>query len=402
MPAADMPTDRAAYDSSGSPQGPDGRLIAAAVVLLALNLRTLIASLPPLLPDIRDDLHLSATVAGLLTTLPVVCFGAFAPVLPRLARRVSLERILVGCAALTVVSAALRGAGTTAALFLGSLLAGIAVAIAQGALPILIRTRYTAQTGRLMGAYSMALPLGATLAAAAAVPLANVLGHSWPRSLAFWLVPAVPAALVWSSIARRGETLLEGPMPQSLHLDPRAWSVALYFGLQSASFYAGLAWIPEILVSNDYSDASAGALQAIGSLVSMAPAFLVPILAARLGHQLQILTAVVAATSAGVLGLLLAPGAGLLWVGLIGVGQGGMLGLALILPVLRARSAQSVASLTAMALCIGYIVAAAGPWILGLVHDASGSWSAALVAFLAITLSQLVPGVPACRARLLA
>jgi MFS transporter, CP family, cyanate transporter len=401
MPAADMPTDCAASGSSGSPPDPDGRLIAAAVVLLALNLRTLIASLPPLLPDIRDDLHLSATVAGLLTTLPVVCFGAFAPVLPRLARRVSLEGILAGCAVVTIVAAALRGAGTTGALFVGSLLAGVAVAIAQGALPILIRTRFTAHTGRLMGAYSMALPLGATLAAAAAVPLAHLLGHSWPRSLAFWLVPAVPAALVWSAIARGGRTLLEGPASPSLHLEPLAWSVALYFGFQSAGFYAGLAWIPEILVSNDYSETSAGALQAVGSLVSMAPAFAVPILAARLGHQLQILIAVVAAASAGVLGLLVAPSAGLLWVALIGVGQGGMLGLALILPVLRARSAQSVASLTAMALCVGYIVAAAGPWILGLVHDASGSWSAALVAFLIITLAQLAPGAHACRARLL-
>jgi MFS transporter, CP family, cyanate transporter len=374
---------------------------AAAVILLALNLRTLIASLPPLLPDIRADLHLSATVAGLLTTLPVICFGAFAPVLPRLARRVSLERILVACAIATVVAAGLRGAGTTAALFVASLLAGIAVAIAQGALPILIRTRFTARTGRLMGAYSMALPLGATLAAAAAVPLAHVLGHSWPRSLAFWLLPAVPAVLVWLSVARRGETLLTGPPAASLRMHPLAWSVALYFGAQSASFYAGLAWIPEILVSKGYSETTAGVLQATSSLVSMAPAFAVPIAAARLGHQLQILFAVVAATSIGVIGLLVAPGAGLLWVGLIGIGQGGMLGLGLILPVLRARSAQAVASLTAMALCVGYIVAAAGPWILGLVHDASGSWSAALVAMLAITLVQLPPGVHACRARAL-
>src|SRR4051812_37480152 len=105
-------------------------MVAAAVVLYALNLRTLIASLPPLLPAIRHDLGLSATVAGLLTTLPVVCFGAFAPVVPRLARRVSLERILVACAVATVAAAALRGAGTSAALFGASLVAGAAVAAA--------------------------------------------------------------------------------------------------------------------------------------------------------------------------------------------------------------------------------------------------------------------------------
>src|SRR4051794_38083585 len=113
-------------------------MVAAAVVLYALNLRTLIASLPPLLPAIRHDLGLSATVAGLLTTLPVVCFGAFAPVVPRLVRHVPLERILVVCAVLTAGTAALRGAGDTASLFAASVLAGIAVAAAQAALPILI------------------------------------------------------------------------------------------------------------------------------------------------------------------------------------------------------------------------------------------------------------------------
>jgi CP family cyanate transporter-like MFS transporter len=378
-----------------------GRLIAASVVLVALNLRTLIASLPPLLPDIRYDLGLSATVAGLLTTLPVICFGAFAPVTPRLARRVALEWILVACGVVTVGAAALRGAGTTATLFTASLLAGVAVAIAQGALPILIRTRFAAATGWLMGAYSMSLPLGATLAAAAAVPLEHLLNDSWANSLAFWCLPAIPAVLVWMAIARRSSTRIEGPPPAPMRLDPLAWAVALYFGLQSAGFYAGLAWIPEILVDHGYSEGTAGTLQAVGSLVSMAPALVVPIIAARFGHQLQILAAVVVVASIGIVGLLLAPGVSLLWVALIGMGQGGMLGLALILPVLRAGSAEAVASLTAMALCVGYLVAASGPWILGVAHDLSGSWSVPLVVLLAITLVQLAPGIPACRDRAL-
>jgi CP family cyanate transporter-like MFS transporter len=378
-----------------------GALIAASVVLVALNLRTLIASLPPLLPDIRDDLGLSATVAGLLTTLPVICFGAFAPVTPRLARRFPLEWILVVCAAVTVGAAALRGAGTTATLFVASLLAGVAVAIAQGALPILIRTRFAHATGRLMGAYSMALPLGATLAAALAVPLERLLGDSWANSLAFWCLPAIPAVLVWIAIARRSATRIEGPPPEPLHLDPLAWAVALYFGAQSAGFYAGLAWIPEILVDNGYSEGTAGALQALNSLVSMAPALLVPIIAVRLGHQLQILAVVVAVASLGILGLLLAPGVAVVWVALIGAGQGGMLGLALMLPVLRAANPRVVASLTAMALCVGYLVAASGPWILGVAHDLSGTWSVPEIVLLVITLLQLVPGIPACRDRAL-
>ena len=114
--------------------------VMGAIVLLALNLRTLVAGLPPLLDNIRDDLGLSGLAGGLLTTLPVLGFGAFAPLAPRLSRRVSIERLLVACALLTAVAAALRGAGGVAPLFAGCALAGFAVAIAQALIPVFIRT----------------------------------------------------------------------------------------------------------------------------------------------------------------------------------------------------------------------------------------------------------------------
>ena len=137
----------------------------AAVVLLGLNLRTVFASLPPLLDRIRDDLGLSATVAGLLTTGPVLCFGLLAPLAPRLVRRVPIERVLATCAMFTAVGAAARGAGVVG-LFAGTMLAGAAVALAQTSIPMLLRTRFGGHTGSLTGAFSTALTLGATLASA--------------------------------------------------------------------------------------------------------------------------------------------------------------------------------------------------------------------------------------------
>ena len=172
------------------------------IVLLALNLRTLVASLPPLLSDVRADLGLSGFAAGLLTTLPVLAFGAFAPLAPRLTRRVSIERVLVGCALLTAVAAGLRGAGGWPPLYLGCALAGLAVALAQAVLPVFIRLRHPEMTGLLTGAYSMSLTLGAALAAALAVPLEDALG-SWEASLAAWALPALLAALVWLPAALR-------------------------------------------------------------------------------------------------------------------------------------------------------------------------------------------------------
>lgn len=372
-----------------------------AIVLLSLNLRTIVSSLPPLLAEVRGELGLSAVAAGLLTTLPVLCFGALAPLAPRLARRVPIERLLVACGLLTAAAAALRGAGGAAPLFAGSVLAGVAIALAQAVLPVLIRTRYAAQAGPLTGAFSMALTLGAAVAAGAAVPLERLLGDSWEASLAAWAVPAALATVLWLPAALGPGTVVRGAPPPALLRQPLAWSVSLFFGMQSLTFYAGLAWLPSVLADAGYEAGEAGSLLALGNLLQIAPAFVLPILAARRPDQAGLMVAVVLLSVAAPVGLLAAPGAAPLWMVLLGLGQGGALGLALILPVLRGGDAATVASLTAMALCVGYLVAANGPWLLGAVHDASGGWSVALVLLTALTALELVPGLAASRRRTL-
>jgi CP family cyanate transporter-like MFS transporter len=372
--------------------------VMAAIVLLALNLRTLVAGLPPLLDDIRGDLGLSGLAGGLLTTLPVLAFGAFAPLAPRLSRRVPIEWLLVGCAVVTAAAAALRGAGGVAPLYLGCALSGVAVAVAQASLPVFIRMRHPEATGRLTGAYSMSLTLGAALAAALAVPLEEWLG-SWEASLTAWSVPALVAAAVWTSVAWRSGGVVQGESPPGLWGNRLAWMVSLYMGMQSMAFYAGLTWIPTVLEDNGYSAGSAGALQALSALVQLAPAFALPVLAARRRDQVGLLWWIVLLQLAGALGLLLAIDVAPLWIVVLGIGQGGALGLGLILPVLRGGGAAAVASLTAMSLCVGYMIAAVGPWLLGAVHDAFGGWSVALIVFAGICLLELVPGLPASRAR---
>jgi CP family cyanate transporter-like MFS transporter len=371
----------------------------AAVVLLGLNLRTIVASLPPLLDTVRADLGLSATAAGVLTALPVLCFGIFAPLVPRLARRFEIERMLAICALVTAAALALRGAGGVAPLFAGTLLAGAGVAVAQAALPALIRTGHHERIGQLTGAFSMALPLGATLAAALAVPLEHALG-SWEASLAAWALLALAAGLLW--LPRGAGTRVTGPAPAQLRRDRLAWAVSLYFAIQSMAFYIGLSWLPSILADNGYSDQTAGFLQALGSLVQLAPAFLVPVLASRRASQEPILAAIVACSGLAVLGLWLADAAAPLWMVGLGLGQGGALGLALILPALRGGAPGAVASLTAMTLSVGYLTASLGPWLAGVLHDASGGWDLTLAFLLAVTVLQVVPGLPASRDRTLA
>lgn len=375
-----------------------GALFFAAVVLAGANLRTVFSSLPPLLEDVRAELELSAAAAGLLTTAPVLCFGLLAPLAPALVRRVPIERLLAVCIALTGVGAGARGAGGAAGLFAGTVLAGAAVAVAQTALPTLLRVRFPRHSGALTGTFSMALTLGAAAAAGAAVPLEDAFGESWRGALAAFALPAALAAVLWLTPAAGARTIVRRARPLGLRRTAHPWSLPAYFGLQSMAFYCGLTWLPTILEHEGYSEAAAGALQAFTNAIQLAPALLVPVLAARLASQRPVLVALVAVGAAGLLGLLLAPGAAILWMAVIGVAQGGSLGLALVLPVLRGAGASAVAALTALTLSAGYLLCSIGPALVGLVHDLSGGWTLPLLVMVAITLAELLPGWSAARA----
>jgi CP family cyanate transporter-like MFS transporter len=372
----------------------------AVVVLYAINLRTLFASLPPLLAEVRHDFGLSAGVAGLLTTGPVLCLGLLGPVAPRLMRVVSIERLLVVCGLVTALGIGLRGVDGAAALFGGTMLAGAAVAIAQVALPVLIRSRHPEQLGLFTGAFSMALTLGSAITAGLAVPLEHALG-SWRWSLALWALPALLAVLPWVPKALGPGTRVEGPRAAPIRAAPLAWSVSLFFALQSMTFYCGLTWLPTILRADGYSAATAGTLQAVANSISFVPAFLLPFLAGRMRTQTPMLVGVVAPAVVGALGLLLLPRADPLWMIVIGFAQGGALGLALILPVLRGGDVRTVAALTGMTLSIGYLVASVGPSLLGVARDASGGWTVPLLLLVAMSALQLPVGLPATRDRTL-
>jgi CP family cyanate transporter-like MFS transporter len=372
----------------------------AAVVFTAINLRTLFASAPPLLAEVRHDFGISAGVAGLLTTGPVLCLGLLGPVAPRLMHVVPLERLLVVCGLVTAAGIGLRGVHGEAALFGGTMLAGAAVAIAQVALPVLIRSRHPGQLGLFTGAFSMSLTLGSAIAAGLAVPLERAFG-GWRWSLAVWAVPALLAVLPWLPKALGPGTLVGGPRAAPVGRAPLAWSVSLFFALQSMAFYCGLTWLPSILRADGYSAATAGTLQALANSISFVPAFLLPFLAGRMRTQTPMLAGVVALAVLSALGILLVPGADPLWMVLIGLAQGGALGLALILPVLRGGDVRTVAALTGMTLSVGYLVAAAGPFLLGLARDVSGGWTLPLVLLVGISALQLPVGLPATRDRTL-
>ncbi|HEY2636459.1 MAG TPA: MFS transporter, partial [Solirubrobacteraceae bacterium] len=249
----------------------------------------------------------------------------------------------------------------------------------------------------LTGALSISIAISAAFSAALVVPLEHAFG-SWEAALAVWAIPALAAGIPWAVWAHRTEeTVTRAERPP--RVDWRAaWALPAFFGAQSAAFFAALSWLPSILHHADgISTGRAGLLLAIDSVAQGGPAYIVPVLAVRMESQRPLLLAIVALSVGGVLGLIVAPSIALLWIVLLGFGQGGALGLALILPLLRGGDAEAAAGLTALALSGGYLISAMGPWVVGLARDVSGGWTAPLVVLLAITLSQLPAGLPAVR-----
>jgi CP family cyanate transporter-like MFS transporter len=381
-------------------------LLAAGVLLVAANLRPALASVGPVLTDVRDDLGLSSTSAALLTTLPVLCLGLLAPLAPRLGRRFGIEPVLGGVLALLVVALLARLGTGTAGLFVGTAVAAGAIAVANVLVPAFVKREFPGRTGVLMGAYTMALAGSAAVAAGLTVPLAGLLGGGWRAGLGVWAVPAVVTLALWLPAVRSHTAPPASPAAPGatvrLLRSPLAWQVTAFLGLQALGFYAVLAWLPTVYQDQGWSAPAAGVLLSVSVLVQMPVSLLLPVLATRARDQRLYAVGTALASAAGLLGVVLAPGGAWLWAVLLGIGQGGSFALALTLLVLRAATTAGSARLSALAQTVGYTVAAAGPLLLGLLHDASGGWDVPLLWLVALTVVQLVTGVLASRARTVA
>ncbi|MBI6906843.1 CynX/NimT family MFS transporter [Pseudomonas palleroniana] len=375
-------------------------LLLLGLVLVALNLRPALSSLSPLLNDVSASLGLSAAKAGLLTTLPVLCLGLFAPTAPILARRFGAERVVLGVLLMLAAGILLRSSLGEVGLFAGSLVAGTSIGIIGVLLPGIVKRDFARQAGAMTGVYTMALCLGAALAAGATVPLSQHFGERWSIGLGFWILPALLAALCWlPQVGQKHGAHRVAYRVSGLLRDPLAWQVTLYMGLQSSLAYIVFGWLPSILIGRGQSATEAGLALSGSIIVQLISSLAAPWLATRGKDQRLAIVVVMVLTLGGLFGCLYAPLDGLWgWAILLGLGQGGTFSLALTLIVLRSRDAHVAANLSSMAQGIGYTLASMGPFAVGLVHDWTGGWAAVGWIFAALGLGAIAAGLGAGRA----
>ncbi|WP_329582386.1 MFS transporter [Kitasatospora sp. NBC_01250] len=392
-------------------------LLLTGIVLVALNMRACLAALSPMVGEIQHTFGLSATVSGLITTVPVLFQGVGAPLTPRLTRRFGTERVVLGAVLLLGAGVLLRVLPSVVALFAGCVVIGVAIAVLNVSMPGLVKREFPERAATMTGVYSTTMLVGATLAAGSSVPLEHALGGGWRASLGAWSLLALIAAVAWlpqvlrarqeraaqlsPASAAQPQPVAEKPIAGIWRL-PLAWQISLFMGISSLMVYTLVAWMPTILADHGMSRDQAGLVFAFSNLVQVAGAFLVPLLAGRLRSQRWLAVAMAGLNALGVAGLLIAPVSGA-WISaaVLGLAQGGSLGLALAFIVLRTRSAAGAAQLGGMSQAVGYLIAAIGPVGGGALHQLTGSWTAVLVVLLVLAAAASVAGWGAGRDRTL-
>jgi len=381
-------------------------LKAAAILCAALNMRTLFPSVSTLLPEISAYFHLSASAAGYLTMLPVLCLGIFAPLAAWLAQRIGADRGLCAAIGMLTVALALRVWPHVGALYVGTLLGGAAIAIANVLVPVLVKRDFSSRMGLMTGLYTTCICAGSAIAAAATVPLSKILPGGWTPAIGAWAVPsalALALLLAWYRPAATGISRARRSAAARLPLwrQRLAWEITVFMGLQSSLAFSVMGWIAPILRQRGMNDVDAGLVVSLILLAQMGGSLTIPSLAMRCRNQQWLNIALVATALAGLAGLTLGPLA-LTWLWAVpqGIAQGGLLGSALTLLVLRSPNAQVAARLSAMAQCLGYTLASMAPALIGMLLPTAGLL-AVMALFCLIGVGLLYSGWQSGRAVLL-
>ncbi len=402
-------------------------LIFTGILLVAANLRAALTTVGPVVTDIQDDLDISSSAASFLISLPLLAFAAVSPFVPRLARRIGLERVIAVGLVMLAVGLVIRSTPPTALLWVGTVLIGTAIAILNVVLPSWVKRDFPLKIGQVTGTYSAVQSGVAAIAAGVAVPVAGLGALGWRLPLAMWAGLALIALGVLLPLLRTGsaastgrtETNVPDELPgdaapdasapstpgtastatRALWRSPLAWQVATFMGLQSTTYYVMVTWLSTIEKDAGISGTTAGTHQFLFNACGIIGNLGCSALIARSRDQRLIGATIPLFLLVASIGMLIAPSLAGLWAVLSGAGCGACIVLSLSLFGLRSRHHTTAASLSGLAQSFGYVLAAIGPITVGALHDATDSWTPGLVILVVLNIVLVGAGYLAGRDR---
>lgn len=372
-----------------------------ALVLITLNLRPPMSAVSALLSAIKSDLGLSGAAISVLTTLPTVGLAVFAFLGPRLTGRWGEERLIAGSALLILVGDLVRLVPSVTMLFTGTVLVGAGIGIVTGAIPGLVKRCFPTNFAGLMALYTVTLTIGAAGGSGLVNPIGSALRATWAVPLAVITVPlAVLAGAWWApSLRRTASARARTTIPAALWRDALAWQVTGFFACTGFVFYFVLSWLPTVCHDRGMGTTASGLVLSVVAVVQIFGSLGVPMVIRRTRDQRGLVVAVAVLNVVGLIGVIVGPVPAFVWAAatVLGLGQGLGFGLAMTLIGLRTSDARTATGLSGMTQGVGYAISAIGPFGAGLLHSATGGWTAPLVLLIAVCAVQIAAGLGAGR-----
>ncbi|MBS1906930.1 MAG: MFS transporter [Actinobacteria bacterium] len=426
-----------------------GRTLAVlGIVLVAFSLRSAVASLSPVVDHVAAEFPMPAAVVGLIGTAPPVCFALFGLLTPLMERRLGLERVTVIALVAVTVGLVARGIAVDATtLLLATALVFAGVGMANILMPPLVKKYFPDRLGLMMTLYTTVMAFSTFLPPLVAVPVADAAG--WRFSLAMWAVFALAGTIPWllmlmrARVERSAAGTLADPAPSDpdpsdpappegagagsdrlsfedatalstgpivvapsssrafgrMARIPLAWVLAAVFGTSASMAYTAFAWLPTMLVEHaGTTPQAAGFLLSLFAFIGLPASLIVPVLIVRFRATAALYVIGALGAAAGLLGLLLVPSPSLVWLWVLLYGLAGLLfPLALVLISIRAREAETAVTLSGFVQSVGYVIAAIFPFLLGLMHTATGGWQVPLIVLIALLAASIPAGIYAGR-----
>ena len=359
------------------------------ILLVSFNLRTPMTSVGPVMDLIQTEYGMSAGMAGLITTLPLIMFGVASPFVPAVNRRLGYSRTMCIAIASIIAGELLRNLMGLTGLFAGTALIGIGIGIGNVLLPGYVRSRSPEKAGVLTGLYTAGMCAFSAVGAGLCIPLSDGMGLGWRGALTVWVSVAVLALIVWAPGALKGGDAPAGRTRGSVSVwrCGTAWWVTLFMGTQSLVFYTLVTWLPTMVMAKGFDASFAGNMALIYQVVAIPTSLLIPVACSRVRDQRGIILLICAWYISG-FGMFLASDSSAAIISasaLMALAMGGGIGASLALISLRSPGPARTDELSGMAQSAGFLIAAVGPVLIGAIHDASGDWSAPVFALLAAT-----------------
>ncbi|AVK49300.1 transporter [Clostridium sp. MF28] len=400
------------------------------ITFTAANLRAPLTAVGPLIDEIRRSLHISNTLAGMITTLPLFAFAGFSPFAPNLARKFGTKLVLFWSLIFLTLGIILRSLFGDLGLFLGTVILGLSISVGNVLIPSLIKHEFPERVGVMTGIYTASMGLFGAIASGISVPVASESGLGWGVALSIWAALSFLSIILWiPQITRRKQKIsivqrtvhngirinakdihekkgemeivkANGTSINKINLwkSPLAWQVTVYMGLQSMLLYCMIAWLPAILVHQGMDSSKAGWMLSLYQLVSLPTSFVGSVLAGRKANQRPLVITASICVLVGLLGIFLGETElTALWMIILGIGGALTFCLALIFFSSRTRNADEAARLSGMAQSGGYLLAAFGPMLFGFLHDAVNNWTLPLIILICAAGLCLLAGLGASR-----